>query len=112
MSEVIENSSVNPALVAGNTVASLQSANRDTIAGAETPVTDTPGAPEIPAGTATEPLAVETFTETPEDAAIDALDEENTFDVSRAEFSELQTAFIRLTDAIGRYNAGAPHKIA
>lgn len=41
----------------------------------------------------------------------DPLDHENTFDVSRAEFSELQDAFLRLEDRIARHNQGAPHKI-
>lgn len=41
----------------------------------------------------------------------DPLDEENTFDVSRAEFNELQGAFLRLAQRIAKYNEGAPHKI-
>jgi len=39
------------------------------------------------------------------------LDEENTFDVSRAEFEELKDAFVRLIDRIAKYNKGASHKI-
>lgn len=43
---------------------------------------------------------------------IDAiLDEENTFDISRKEFGELQEAFIRLVARINKYNAGASHRI-
>lgn len=44
-------------------------------------------------------------------AAVHTGDPENTFDVSRAEFEELQEAVIRLNARIHLYNQGAPHRI-
>jgi hypothetical protein len=41
----------------------------------------------------------------------EVLDTENTFDVSRKEFDELQDAFLRFVARVDKYNQGAPHKI-
>lgn len=38
-------------------------------------------------------------------------DEENLFDVSRAEFSELQDAYLGLAARVAKFNLGSPHKI-
>lgn len=89
---------LNPALVAGNTAESLAGSDRDVVANAGT----------IEA----EFASVDTGATVEGDSEVDAiLDEENTFDVSRAEFGELQDAFYRLAKRIDAYNVGAPHKI-
>lgn len=80
-------------LVAGNTNENLAGVDRDVAAAAAAPDTD-----------AAQGTVVEFDPEDP-------LDDENTFDVSRAEFEELKAAFLRLTGRIDRYNQGAPHKI-
>ena len=41
----------------------------------------------------------------------DILDEENTFDVSRKEFAELQEAFLRLVVRVNDFNKVSPVKI-
>ncbi len=46
-----------------------------------------------------------------DDFTDDPLDDENTFDVNRAEFEELRDAFLRLISKIENYNLRAPHKI-
>lgn len=104
MSQVIEGTPFG--IRAGNTVESLAPKNvfdalpsaadldsvaaEQTIAEATTPVLDT----EVAAAN------LEDF-----------LDEENTFDVSRAEFNELRDSYLRLLGRIGEYNKRAPHKI-
>jgi hypothetical protein len=96
MSEVNENSGV---LTAGNTVETLQSTDRDEAA--------TTAAATEAANTAQE---VPTVPDTPL-TADELLDEENTFDVSRAEFNELRDLVLSLSHGIERYNTTAPHKI-
>jgi hypothetical protein len=82
-------------LVAGNTSENLAGTDRDVAvasATAEAEVKEVTGASDTE--------AIEVF-----------LDSENTFDVSRAEFNELQDAFLRLVARIEKYNQGASHKI-
>lgn len=97
MSQVSENSGL-PVLTAGNTVETLSGFDRDAVAFEEQVevVLD-----------AVEPVV----TDTDSVSAEEALDEENSFDVSRAEFTELQDAFLRLYTAVQAYNKTAPHKI-
>lgn len=109
MSQVTEdilNSGI-PVLSAGNTVESLGSVDRDVVAGLpsaadldavaeEQAIAEATGAPS----TVTEAISPEEF-----------LDEENTFDVSRAEFTELQDAFLRLYNSVIAFNKTSPHKI-
>ena len=91
MGEVV--SGLNPALVAGNTAESLAGVDRDVAAASS--VSDATG-----------------FTTEDTSEEVEAiLDEENTFDVSRKEFGELQEAFVRLVDRINKFNTGSPHKI-
>lgn len=104
MSEVTNDSGV---LTAGNTVNTLASTDRDAVAVVDSvfegyaapsessPEVETVSNTELPAGG--------------DDS--DPLDDENTFDVSRAEFNELASAFLRLTDAVEKFNKSAPHKI-
>jgi len=98
MSEVNENQ--NPALTAGNTNANLAGTDRDEAAGQ-------PSAADLDA--AVEQGSVPVLDMLDPDA--DPLDEENTFDVNRAEFNELRDAFLRLLARVEKYNKGASHKI-
>ena len=78
---------------AGNTAESLAGVDRDVAAASS--VSDATG-----------------FTTEDTSEEVEAiLDEENTFDVSRKEFGELQEAFVRLVGRINKFNAGSPHKI-
>lgn len=108
MSEVTENSG---RLVAGNTNETLAATDRDVVAGlpsaADLDATEAAKQAESQARAATS-TASDTVAE---DVDEDPLDYENTFDVSRAEFNELQDAFLRLTKRIDTFNVGAPHKI-
>lgn len=94
MSEVLENAGL-PVLSAGNTVESLSGFDRDAVVASATPTEAENVEPAVP------------------DTAIehDPFDDENTFDVSRAEFTELQEAYLRLYNGVLAYNRGAPHKI-
>ena len=83
---------------AGNTAESLAGVDRDA-AVVSTTITDTPE------------KVVDVIGQTTEDEVEAILDEENTFDVSRKEFGELQEAFVRLVGRINKFNAGSPHKI-
>lgn len=106
MSEVTENGGP---LTAGNTVASLQSTDVLDAANA-----GLPSAADLDA-VAAEQVAKEATTEATTATIVEtvpgASDPENTFDVSRAEFTELQDALIRVNDSIRRFNANSPHKI-
>ena len=107
MSEVIEGEP--RLLTAGNTVETLNGIDRDQAAGV------LPSASDLDAVTAEAEIKVATaapvVTDTPADEDYDPLDDENTFDVSRAEFNELRDALLRLEDRITKHNLGAPHKI-
>ena len=84
---------VSGAISAGNTAESLAGVDRD-----------------VAVATTKEFESVNTEPSVAEEVD-DILDEENTFDVSRAEFNELQSAFVRLTNRIEAYNRGASHRI-
>ena len=91
---------------AGNTVESLESKN----------VFDAlPSAADLDAVAAEKTIAEATApvldTEVAAANLEEFLDEENTFDVSRAEFNELRDSFLRFIERIGEYNKRAPHKI-
>lgn len=107
MSEVTERSTQ---LVAGNTVENLAGADRDVVVGL-------PSAADLDADAAEKAIkeasAAPTAPDTVEavEGDEDPLDNENTFDVSRAEFNELQDAFLRLVARVNAFNVGAPHKI-
>ena len=105
MSEVTENSGL-PVLTAGNTVNTLASTDRDVAAGA-------PSAADLDV-VAAEEAAKEATDETPApvpSTVEEFLDEENTFDVSRAEFNELRDLVLSLSHGVNKFNEGAPHKI-
>jgi hypothetical protein len=113
MSEVTENGGP---LVAGNTVATLTST--DVLDAAFSPLGNPfaglPSAADLDA--VAEEQAAKEATAEPETATLVETvpgdsELENTFDVSRAEFTELQDAFIRQFEAIQRFNANSPHKI-
>ena len=101
MSEVIEGQEQS-LMVAGNTNANLAAVDRDVAAGL-------PSANDLDA-VASE-VAIAEATGAPVQGTDDPLDEENTFDVNRAEFNELRDAFIRLYQRVEKYNLGASHKI-
>lgn len=105
MSQVSENTENNgiPALSAGNTTDTLNSTDRDVAADL-----NVIAAEEVAAQVAPVPNT-ETTSETV--SAEEFLDEENTFDVSRKEFTELLDAFLRLYNGVLAYNKTAPHKI-
>lgn len=105
MSEVTETGERR--LVAGNTNETLASVDRDVAAGVPSAADLDAVAAEKAAQAATSGQAV---TDTV-DEDFDPLDDENTFDVSRAEFTELRDAFLRLHDRVEKYNKGASHKI-
>jgi hypothetical protein len=87
---------------AGNTVESLQPKSiYDAL----------PSAADLDAYVAEVLTAEPTVSNTPAENLEEFLDEENTFDVSRAEFNELRDSFLRFIDRIGEYNKRAPHKI-
>lgn len=107
MSQVFESHESNgiPVLTAGNTVETLNSTNRDIAASNPTAETDEGNTEQL----VTNPENVSDTVE--EISAEEFLDEENTFDVSRAEFIELQDAFLRLYNGVVAYNKTSPHKI-
>lgn len=113
MSEITEDTMTN-GLRAGNTNETLSGTDRDAV------VTITLGTGEelttqqIEETTKRDGLTdVVRVTDTPKVVELeeDPLDDENTFDVSRAEFTEMQDAFLRLENRILKHNQGAPHKI-
>jgi len=97
MSQVIENSGL-PVLTAGNTVETMGSVDRDTAATSQE-VENV--APEVEA-----PAVLSTL-----DTVEEFLDEENTFDVSRAEFNELRDLVLGMAHGVTEFNKCAPHKI-
>lgn len=104
MSEVTENSGL-PVLTAGNTVDTLASVDRDVAAGA-------PSAADLDAVSVDQETEGDTSTPVSNtDAVEELLDEENTFDVNRAEFNELRDLVLSLRFGVEKYNAGASHKI-
>lgn len=105
MSEVTENSGY---LTAGNTHETLAAKDRDVVAGLPSAADLDADAAEKSTQAATSSTASDTVAEESDE---DPLDDENTFDVSRAEFKELQEAFLRLTVRIEKHNLGASHKI-
>jgi hypothetical protein len=123
MSEVIENSGI-AVLTAGNTVDTLGGIDRDqastTSAGTSATypalVDSSASAPDpfagsIP-GTLHQPAGEPTVSNSERlEALEELLDEENTFDVSRAEFNELRDLALSISESIKQYNVGAPHKI-
>lgn len=92
-------------LRAGNTVETLESKN----------IFDAlPSASDLDAVAAEAKIVEETLpsvSSTDEDNLEEFLDDENTFDVSRAEFNELRDALLRIAERLTKYNLGAPHKI-
>lgn len=99
MSEVSE---LGGPLTAGNTVANLQG----------TDVLDAalPSAADLDAVAAEQAAKEATASSTPE--VIPAVvEDENVFDVSRAEFEEFREAYLRLVARVERFNQSSPHKI-
>ena len=104
MSEVFQGIS------AGNTTKSLQPVDRDAAAGLPSATGLDAIAEEQASSKATEASAGALSTHDISNES-DPLDNENTFDVSRAEFTELQDAFLRLSESVLKFNQGSPHKI-
>lgn len=108
MSQVTEESKIY-GLTAGNTVHTLASVDRDAAAGVPSSADLDAVAAEQAIGETTS-VPVESVPSASE-AVEEFLDEENTFDVNRAEFNELRDLVLSVAHGISQFNIGAPHKI-
>ena len=95
-------------IVAGNTHVNLSGTDRDEVVAQQ----NVPSADDLDAVAGELAAKQATASSTPVVVENDdPLDDENTFDVSRAEFSELQDAFLRLEERIKLFNRNSGHKI-